>query len=157
MNRSDPVMSGRRAHGPQIGVHLMQTGRPSMAAELTPEEYDAIDEGTFRDFMAWDARRTCGNSVAYHLGEFSILEVFGWLRWMKGYVLTLQARLRESKSARHLRETDAECSALRRRLVQLERAPDTDRVRKLRAHVRRLEAEMHKWGMTVPQMSEWDG
>ena len=41
--------------------------------------------------------------------------------------------------------------------MQLERAPDTDRVRKLRAHVRRLEEEMHKWGMTVPVMSEWDG
>lgn len=154
--RPNPVMSARRrAHGPQIGVRLMETGRPSMAAELTPDEYDQIDEGTFRDFMAWDTRRTQGG-VAYHLGDYSIREVFAWMRWLKCYVLSLQARLRESKNARHLRETEAECRRLATRVDQLERAPDTDRVRRLRAHVRKLEAEMQKWGMRFPKMSEFD-
>lgn len=152
----NPVMPAhRRNHGPQIGVRLMETGRPSRAADLTAEDREAFDDADWRDLTDWWLRRTTGGE--YHLGEFSPREFIARMTWLRGYAMRLRVALRDSKSQVYRRELEAENRTLRSRLTQLERAPDTDRVRRLRAHVTKLERAMREWGMSVPVYHEFDG
>lgn len=152
----NPVMAARRRnHGPQIGVRLMETGRPSMAAELTADDREAFDDAEWHDLCDWWIRRTTAG--AYRLGEFSPREFIARMSWLRQYTIRLRVALRDSKSVAYRNELETENRKLRARLLQLERAPDTDRVRRLRAHTHRLEDEMRRWGLAVPQYREWDG
>jgi len=114
--------------------HGRHIGRP--ADDLTDKDFDILDHGTFGEFKAWDAKRTAGGP--YHLGEFSIAEVFDWMRWLKCYAIRLEKRLDESHSARHIHELEAE---LARVVLSLRRAEDGTDVRKLRRDLENARAE----------------
>lgn len=150
VNRSDPVMSGHRSYGPQFAR--------SDSRELTAEDYDSLDDATFEDFCAWDSRRTRGNTVAYHLGDYSMPEVFAWLRWLKCKVITLNQRLRESKSAKRMRELEKDRDDAIRLLEKRSEIVSVESMHDLRAKNEALRLElaacqrtMRAWQITPPK------
>jgi len=108
---------------------------PGTSAVLSPDDYDQLDESEFSDFQAWDRKRT--NGGPYHMGEYSIAEVFTRLRWIKCYCIRLRQRLRESKSAHRLHELEMENTRLEIRLKRESVSDDNI----LREEVQRLRAE----------------
>lgn len=129
--------------GPQIGMR--ELGRPPHAAELTEADHDMMDDARFAEFTEWDRRRTHGG--AYHLGDFNPREVFAWLRWLKGQRITLRQRLRESTSAQHIRELEAENNRLAAKLAhQVTGMSSMDSLRQENAELRRELAKYWKNG-----------
>ncbi len=129
----------------------LQLGRPSTSADLTQDDFDMIDDARFTDFQRWDERRTCGGG-AYHLGEFSIPEVFAWMRWVKGYCITLRQRLRESKSAQHIRELERENGRLSQELSRMTKITTVESLAALRGENAGLRRELEACRRT---MAKW--
>lgn len=115
---------------------VRQLGRPpGTSTALSTEDYDQLDDSAFTDFQAWDRKRT--GDGPYHMGEYSIAEVFTRLRWIKCYCIRLRQRLRESKSAHRLHELEMENTRLE---IQLKRETVSD-THILREEIQRLRAE----------------
>ena len=112
----------------------MSLARPENTSALTEGDFDLLDDGRFRDFQDWDARRV--GDGAYHLGDYSIAEVFDWLRWLKCQRITLRRRLEESKSARHIRDLEYEVDRLLRELSKVTTASSTEMLREENRNLR---------------------
>jgi hypothetical protein len=135
-------------------MRLQPTGRPSLAGELTEADHDLMDDARFSEFQDWDRRRT-NPGGAYHMGEYNIREVFGWMRWLKGQRITLRQRLRESVNAHRIHELERENDRLSVQLANQSRTLEpADRLRAECAELRRELAmctrEMRKYQMAVP-------
>ena len=134
----------------------MSLARPENTSALTEGDFDLLDDGRFRDFQDWDARRV--GDGAYHLGDYSIAEVFDWLRWLKCQRITLRRRLEESKSARHIRDLEYEVGRLTR---ALEKTTETasmasletlrEENTKLRGELTTCKREMTRWHIAIPR------
>ena len=112
----------------------MSLARPENTSALTEGDFDLLDDGRFRDFQDWDARRV--GDGAYHLGDYSIAEVFDWLRWLKCQRITLRRRLEESESARHIRDLEYEVDRLLRELSKVTTASSTEMLREENRNLR---------------------
>lgn len=123
----------------------MSYAGPKDTAQLTPEDLEALDEASFTEFLEWDCRRT-GNGGAYHLGEYSIPQVFSHLRFLKCYCIRLRDRLEQSKRAKNLRELERECMRLTVKLsnqgVSLQRM---EYLRHQNARLRSENAKLRRW------------
>jgi hypothetical protein len=146
-------------HGASHGT-LRIGGRPA-APDLTEADFDALDDAQFASFVEWDRRRVNpdGNGpVTYHLGEYSIAEVFDWLRWLKGQRITLRRRIQESKSAQHIRELERENARMSAQLARQSEMVSVETVQglraengRLRSEVDRCRREMAKWQIRAPK------
>jgi hypothetical protein len=139
--------------GPQIGIRLRSLGRPSLAGTLTEADVDLMDDAQFAEFLAWDKRRVDGG--AYHLGDFNPREVFAWMRWLKCQRITLRQRLRESASAKHIRELEAENNRLSASLAnQSAGVAPGEKLRQenaaLRADLAACKRALAKWQIQAP-------
>jgi len=113
--------------------------------ELSAEDLDALDEAGFQEFMDWDRRRT-GDGSDYHLGEYSIPQVFSYLRFLKCYCIRLRHRLAESKSAKRLASLEKECMRLSVKLANQDiRLQRMEYLRHQSTRLRAANAKLRRW------------